>query len=285
MREKYTSNFPETADIETSSADYANRFSGATGEFLLSVQRRIILNMLTGYEVSKLLSVGGAHGQLLSPLIRQGFDITVTGSHDICYERLKKKMRGLPFSYQTCDSINLPFADDEYDVVFALRLLTHVSRWQELIAEMCRVARKSIIFDYPDRRSSNILYKLFFPLKKALEKNTRPFAIFNRAQLSKELEKNGYIVDELQPQFFLPMVFHRKLAQPRISEKIEAGVRLTGLTTLLGSPIILKSERKEFSVNCSCNPELHHPGKLGGIFSGIITGSSDESRPPLSANR
>ncbi len=249
MDEEYHSVFPESADIETCSADYATRFSGATGQYLLSVQSRIILDMLSRDEGGKLLSVGGAHGQLIAPLVEQGFDVTVTGSHDICHERLRRRVKGLAVSYRTCDCLHLPFDDGTYDVVLAIRLLTHVVHWQQLIAEMCRVARKFVIFDYPDRRSSNILYCLLFPLKKALEGNTRPFLLFSRAQLSRELEKNGYSAPEFRAQFFLPMVIHRKLASPRISNILEAGARVTGLTTLFGSPIILKSRKREISTN------------------------------------
>ena len=249
VKDKYLADFPESADIETSSADYAGRFSGAIGTYLLSVQCRIILDMLTDCQGGRLLSIGGGHGQLVEPLVHRGFEVTVTGSHDICRERLMRRIQDVPCSYRTCNSIDLPFADGEYDVVMAIRLLTHVSRWQRLIAEMCRVSNKIVIFDYPDRRSSNILYCLLFPVKKALEGNTRPFMMFSRAQLTKELAKNGYGGTVFQPQFFFPMVFHRKLSNPHLSNILETGARLIGLTNLLGSPIILKSRKMKISAN------------------------------------
>lgn len=40
------SSFPETADIETASNDYALRFSGEIGAWLLKVQEEATLRML-----------------------------------------------------------------------------------------------------------------------------------------------------------------------------------------------------------------------------------------------
>ena len=39
------------------------------------------------------------------------------------------------------------------------------------------------------------------------------------------------------------MMLHRALKQPRLSAAMECFFRITGLTGLLGSPVILKAER------------------------------------------
>ncbi|NEO49979.1 MAG: class I SAM-dependent methyltransferase, partial [Moorea sp. SIO4A3] len=59
-----TGDFPETADIETSSEDYASRFAGEIGAWLLKVQEDATLKMLTPYPKATILDVGGGHGQL-----------------------------------------------------------------------------------------------------------------------------------------------------------------------------------------------------------------------------
>jgi hypothetical protein len=38
--------YPETADIETASAEYAARFSGAAGEFFLARQTQIVMELI-----------------------------------------------------------------------------------------------------------------------------------------------------------------------------------------------------------------------------------------------
>lgn len=64
--------FPETADIETASEDYATRFSGAVGEYFLELQLKIVLQFLEQYSATSLLDVGGGHAQLAVPLVEKG---------------------------------------------------------------------------------------------------------------------------------------------------------------------------------------------------------------------
>lgn len=239
------SQFTETADIETASDDYASRFSGPVGEYFLNVQAQLTLELLRDLPGAAVLDVGGGHGQLTRPLAENGYDVTVTGSADICRERLEKYCDEGSFQYLTCDSLNLPFEDGQFDVVMAFRLLPHVDQWQKLIKEMCRVAGKTVIFDYPDRRSANIFYDLLFDLKKNMEGNTRTYTLFSRKEIIAELVSNHCEAPVLKPEFFVPMVVHRKLQNPGVSRFLEAAFRCTGLTRLFGSPIILRSNVKQ----------------------------------------
>lgn len=233
--------FLETADIETASEEYATRFSGPVGEYFLARQTAITLELLKELQGARILDVGGGHGQLAEPLARKGFAITVTGSDDICKKRLEQRLPAGAVDYQTCDSLNLPFADGSFEVVMAFRLLPHVDRWQELLKELCRVAEKCVILDYPDRRSTNILYEQLFAMKKKVEKNTRPFTLFSRGQLRQQFLQNGFAAPLFRPEFLLPMVVHRKLKRAALSKALEACCSATQLTSLFGSPIIVKS--------------------------------------------
>ncbi len=237
--------FLETADIATSSPDYATRFRGEAGRYFLNVQSSMTRQLLAGKKRISILDVGGGHAQLARPLAEQGFSITATGSHDICGERLAEKMQKLPYKYQTCDTLHLPFADNAFHTAISFRLLPHIERWQQLIAEMCRVADHSVILDYADRRSFNILYFLLFKIKKAMEGNTRPYTIFNRAQLRTEFIKNHFQPPAFKPEFFWPMVLHRKLENPAVSKGLELPAKALGLTSLFGSPIILQSNNNK----------------------------------------
>ncbi len=231
----------ETADIETASDDYASRFAGPVGQYFLDVQARLTLELLRDLPCASVLDVGGGHGQLTMPLADHGYQVTVTGSNDSCRARLDKYCQPGSFSYITCDSLQLPFADNQFEVVMAFRLLPHVKQWQGLIKEMCRVAAKAVIFDYPDKRSANILYDMLFDLKKNMEGNTRTYTLFSRKEIMAELALNHFTAPAFKPEFFVPMVIHRKLQQPALSRSLEAVAQLTGLTALLGSPIILRS--------------------------------------------
>ena len=238
------SNFPETADIETASDDYATRFSGAVGHYFLETQTAFTLELLRQYQGCRVLDVGGGHCQLAAPLIQHGFQVTITGSDESCGQRAQATLPQGSYTYQTCNSLELPFADRAFDVVLSFRLLPHVTRWEALIDELCRVADKLVIVDYPDIRSSNLLYRLLFQLKKSMEGNTRTYTMFNRTQIRRQFVANGFAPPVFCPEFFWPMVLHRHLRRPAVSTMLEAPPRWLGLTYLLGSPIIAASSRR-----------------------------------------
>ncbi len=237
-----SSQFTETADIETASDDYASRFAGPVGKYFLDVQARLTLELLRDLPGASILDVGGGHAQLTTPLAEAGFKVTVTGSADICRTRLDKYCDKESFTYLTCDSLNLPFADTHFDVVMAFRLLPHANHWQRLLGEMCRVAGRAVVFDYPDKRSANILYDLLFDLKKNMEGNTRTYTLFSRKEIRDQLAANNFGNPQLKPEFFMPMVVHRKLKSTQVSNIVEACCRSLGLTSLFGSPIIVRSD-------------------------------------------
>ena len=235
----------EDADVETSSEGYARRFSGEVGRYFLEVQAANALEVLAPFPGARVLDVGGGHAQLAGPLIEHGFDVTVVGSREVCRERLDRNLRPGSFQFRSCDLLDLPFEDRAFDVVIAFRLIAHVPRWRDLIAEMCRVARRAVVLDYSDARSFNFLYSALFPWKRALEGNTRTFFCFRSGQVAAELAEHGFVRPLVRRQFFVPMVVHRKLRSAGFSRTVERASRTLGLTRAFGSPVVLRAERKE----------------------------------------
>ena len=232
-----------TPDIETSSEDYARRFTGEVGEYFLAVQTAAVLEMLAPWPGARVLDVGGGHAQLAPPLMAQGFEVTVTGSAEVCRQRLDRALSPGSFAFQVCALDRLPFADRSFDVALAFRLLTHLDGWREQVAELCRVAARAVIVDYPDTRSFNRLYAPLFNWKKAVEGNTRTFHSFAPGEVPAELERHGFGRPVERRQFFLPMVVHRAVGRAGISRTAERVSAALGLTRRLGSPVILRMER------------------------------------------
>lgn len=230
-------------DVETASEDYARRFAGAVGEYFLDVQAKTVLDLLAPLPQARVLEVGGGHAQLARPLIERGFQVTVTGSEESCRERLDRSLPPGSFGFQVCDAARLPFPDRSFDVVLAVRLLTHLDNWREALAEMCRVAARAVIVDYPDTRSFNRLYGALFAWKKALEGNTRTFHCFRPGEVIAECARHGFGRPAVQRQFFIPMVVHRAVGRAGISRILEGASGALGLTRAFGSPVILRVER------------------------------------------
>jgi ubiquinone/menaquinone biosynthesis C-methylase UbiE len=233
--------YPETADIETASDGYAARFAGPVGAWMLGVQEAIVLSWIRGAAQASILDVGGGHGQLAGPLARAGFAVTVLGSDPVCAKRIESEVREGRIRFVTGNVIALPFPDQSFDVVVSVRLLPHCERWPELVKEMCRVAQKSVIVDYPVESK---LSSLLFSAKKKLEGNTRTWQSFKHAAVQAEFEKNGFKLNRRTGQFFLPMVLHRTLKCRASSAFLEGICRGLGLTRRRGSPVLAEFAKR-----------------------------------------
>lgn len=235
-----TNGFPETADIETSSDGYASRFAGELGQWLLKVQEEATLKLLATYPQATVLDVGGGHGQITKPLIEKGYQVTVLGSDEICKNRIQTLIDANLCSFQVGNVLDLPYPDNAFDVVISYRFLAHVTQWQKFLSELSRVAKKAVIIDYPTLRSVNSIAPYLFKFKKGLEGNTRTYITYDESELIDFFKSLGLKQTERYPQFFIPMVLHRALKSPTVSSVLEQPFRVSGLTHLLGSPVIAK---------------------------------------------
>ena len=247
-----SADIPEMADVETSSEDYARRFAGPVGRYFLKTQEEIVLRLLAdcsdGAPRVRVLDVGGGHAQLAPALAARGHAVTVVGSRAVCRERLDREIPAGTFEFRVCDLLALPFPDRSFDAVLSFRLLAHEERWRQLAAELARVAGRAVIVDYSDTRSFNALYGPLFTWKKKVEGNTRTFMTFRPGEVEAELARHGFGRPVEVRQFFAPMVVHRALgktlgtaAPSRVLEAVSSGL---GLTRALGSPVILRVERR-----------------------------------------
>lgn len=232
----------ETPDIETASDAYARRFAGAAGRYLLAEQEAAIRALLADWRGGTVLDVGGGHAQL-TPLLRTlAREVVVLGSDASGLMRVRREFPDCATA--TGDLLDLPFEPRSFDVVVAVRLLPHVRNWPRLLSELCRVAGSTVIVDYPRTSGLNSLTPLLFPLKKRLEGNTRHYRNFRDAEIGEVLRACGFEPRERRAQFLLPMVVHRRANGAAPLRAIERSAKLLGLTQVIGSPVVLRADRR-----------------------------------------
>lgn len=237
-------------DIETSSDLYKRRFAGKTGEWFLYIQANCLLSMLTPWNKASILDIGGGHGQYTDLLVQKGYDVTIIGSSQEADGQVRDLIAGNSCRYLVGDLVDLPFADKTFDIVIGMRLLTHLKDWHRLVSEAARVAKNSIIVDYPVLHSFNYLYPILFKLKRNLEgKTTRPFHVFDEHEVLQAFHHVGFTPTSRYGQYFLPMVVHRMLHAKPLSMLIEKCCHSTGLTDRFGSPVITRLEPENLHNN------------------------------------
>jgi SAM-dependent methyltransferase len=234
----------EDADIATSSDDYAQRFAGSVGRWFLETQTRLVLELLRQLPPgASILDVGGGHAQIAPTLVEAGYAVTVVGSDLSCASRLTPWTTRGACRFEVADLRALPYPAVSFDAVVCLRLLPHSVSWQGLIAELCRVARHSVLLDYPSRRSANVLADRLFALKQGIERNTRPFMLFSPGQIRAGFARNGFNVAAERPQFLVPMALHRLGNRVGLSRTLEDVGRVLGLTQWFASPVVVRADR------------------------------------------
>ena len=234
----------EDADIETSSDAYARRFSGPVGSFFLERQSRAVLDLLRPWPGASVLDVGGGHGQVTGPLVEAGYAVTVLGSDPACEARVREWTGSGRARFVAADLLAPGLRDRSFDVALSLRLLPHVRRVPELVATLARLARTAVVVDYPTRRSVNAVAGLFFGLKQGVEADTRPFTVFSDGEIETAFAAHGYSPQARRPQFLAPMALYRALGSAAIARAIEGAAAALGLTAVLGSPVVLRLERR-----------------------------------------
>lgn len=236
------------ADIETSSDGYARRFAGEVGEWMLSVQGRVVLEVLEQClpgSRPRILDVGGGHGQLVKALSPAGFKVTVSASGSQCIGQLKDLIQAGACDFVEDDLLHSSFGDRSFDLVTCFRLLPHCPDWRRLVAELCRLADRSVLVDYPPLLSFNLFYPLLFRVKLLLEGNTRTFAVFRDVEIAKEFARHGFVLRRRRGEFFWPMVLHRVVNRRRIAQAMERAAGAVGLREAFGSPVVAFFERRE----------------------------------------
>ena len=231
-------------DVETSSEGYARRFAGEVGAWFLEAQARLTLDLLAPWPRARVLDVGGGHGQLTGPLVEAGYDVTVYGSADLCAGRVRPWTENGRARFRSGSLERLDAADRAFDVVLAFRLLPHVAGWRGLVSELCRVAARAVIVDYPTRRSLNAIAGPLFEVKRGVEGNTRPFLVFADADVRAAFAASGFEPTAREPEFVMPMALHRAIGRAGVSRALEAAAAAIGLRRAVGSPVILRAERR-----------------------------------------
>ena len=231
-------------DVETSSEGYARRFAGDVGAWLLQRQAAITLALLAPWPRARVLDVGGGHGQLTGPLVEAGYDVTVYASDAVCADRVRPWTETGRARFLAGSLDRLAVGDRAYDVVLSYRLLPHVAEWRALIAELGRAAERAVLVDYATRRSFNAIADPLFGLKRRLEGNTREFEVFRDGDVRAAFAEAGFAPTAREPEFVWPMALHRAVGVAALSRAAEAVGGVLGLRRALGSPVILRAERR-----------------------------------------
>lgn len=154
---------------------------------------------LLGPPTGKILELGAGTGRITAELIKKGYDVTPTDISEAMLAEFKKK-KGLPKPILIKEAV-LPFSDNQFDRVIAVRVIWHIVERKErekFLEEAIRVAKKSVILDFTnDKRYKKPLIR--FVLQKLNPSFFENSYFFSLKEIEKLAAKHKAKVEELIP--------------------------------------------------------------------------------------
>jgi 2-polyprenyl-3-methyl-5-hydroxy-6-metoxy-1,4-benzoquinol methylase len=221
------------------------RFSGPIGRMLAESQEQIIASFLAPVAGRVILDVGTGTGRAAIALAVRGAHVTgVDASAEMLAVAARRaSAAGVAVTFAQGDAHGLAFADCSFDAVICLRVLMHTPDWRQSLAELCRVARRRVVFDYPALSSAALLQAVTRHVAHALGARVEAYRVFSHHAVRAALRASGFRIVDRHQQFVLPIALHKRLNSARATERIEGVFGRAGLTRLLGSPVTVVAER------------------------------------------
>jgi ubiquinone/menaquinone biosynthesis C-methylase UbiE len=192
-----------------------------------------------------ILDVGTGTGRAALVLAHQGATVTAVdaSSEMLAVARRRAAEEDAPVRFLVGDAHALEFPDKSFDVAVSLRVIMHTPQWRQCIAELCRVASRLVIVDYPSAHSFAALESAARSLAHAAGLETEPYRVFTDRTIARAFAGHGFRIRSVHRQFVLPIAFHKAIGSRRFTIAIEEFLGRAGFLGFFGSPITLVAER------------------------------------------
>ena len=233
------------ADPTTAQTFDDRRFGGPIGALVAGTQARVVTNMIGRIKERPILDVGTGTGRAALLFARGGARVTGVDASEqmLAIARQRAAEEGLHATFQRGDAHDLAFADRSFDVAVSLRVLMHTPHWDRCIAELCRVADRLVIVDYPSARSVALLESTARRLLHAAGMRTEPYRVFTHRTIVDAFDRRGFRIRSVHRQFVLPIALHKAIGSRRVTEATEHLLDRAHLLNTFGSPVTLVAER------------------------------------------
>lgn len=233
------------ADPETARTFDARRFGGPIGDLIASTQARVLANLIGTIRDRVILDVGTGTGRAALLLAHGGANVTAVDASSamLAVARRRATEEGAPVRFLVGDAHALDFSDRSFDVALSLRVIMHTPQWRQCIGELCRVADRLVIVDYPSAHSVAAIESTSRRVAHAAGFETEAYRVFTDRTIADAFASHGFRIRSVHRQFVLPIAFHKAIGSRRFTIAAEALLDRAGLLKFFGSPVTLVAER------------------------------------------
>ena len=223
----------------------ALRFGGPIGRLIADTQEEVIASFLSPLAGKSVLDVGTGTGRAAIALARRGARVTGV---DASVEMLDVAARqaqaaGVEICFKRGDAHALDADTAAFDGVVCLRVLMHTPDWRRSLAELCRVARHRVVFDYPALLSIAAVQAIGRRMAYQFGARVEPYRVLSDSAVRAVLTAHGFRIVDCHRQFVLPIALHKRVNSITFTSRVERALSRMGLAALVGSPVTIAAER------------------------------------------
>lgn len=141
------------------------RFSGRGGAIINRREKEAITDILGDLSGKRVLEVATGTGRFAEMFQNLGAEVVGV---DISKEMMGQGFGRIGGHFVRADASNLPFRDDEFDVVVSIRFLHLLPEPETFVSEMKRVSKDTVLFDTFNAMSGRSLYNTLLPMGSRL---------------------------------------------------------------------------------------------------------------------
>jgi ubiquinone/menaquinone biosynthesis C-methylase UbiE len=221
------------------------RFGGPIGEYVAKSQARVLANMVGRIQDRSIVDVGTGAGRAAILMARGGARVTAVDASEQMLEvaRQRAAEERLKIKFVRGDAHALQFPDREFDVAICLRVLMHAPEWRRCLGELCRIAERLVIFDYPAAMSAALFESVSRRVVHTLGVRTEAYRVISDRAIRQALRQSNFQVRSVHRQFVMPIQFHRAIGSRKFTIWSEDLLDRAGLLKRLGSPVTVVAER------------------------------------------
>jgi SAM-dependent methyltransferase len=181
----------------------AKRFSRG-GRLIDEREKRAVLDALGPVEDKRVLEIACGTGRFTVMLAAAGADVVGLDISGAMLQQSREKARraGVDLELMRGDAARLPFPDDQFDCVLAMRFFHLADTPASFLAEMRRVARDQVFFDTFNGFSARSVYNWALPMGSRL---------YEDREVRELLSGAGLRLEGAEHDFLLPYGFYRKI--------------------------------------------------------------------------
>ena len=186
--------------------EYDDKRFSRGGQLIDRREKEAVLEAIMPVEDRKVLEIACGTGRFTVMLAHQGADVVGLDISAAMLQQGRRKAQNTELAgtleFLRGDAGRLPFPDDHFDTVIAMRFFHLADDPEAFLKEMRRVSRDQIVFDTFNRFSARSIYNWALPMGSRL---------YSKSEIAVLLAKTDLTLVDVEDDFLLPYGLYRSI--------------------------------------------------------------------------